>query len=67
MPRNPQQMHDRRGEHYQAYLWQYGKAGGETVFDFWLGRGREGSRRFLREWSVSRVFSETDTHSRSTA
>src|SRR6202044_901074 len=36
--------------HLRAYLWQYGKPGGETVFDFCLGRGREGPKRFLGEW-----------------
>src|SRR5882757_9632825 len=46
----PVQMHDRRGENHQAYLWQYGKPGGEAVFDFCLGRGREGPRKFLGEW-----------------
>jgi transposase len=46
----PVQMHDRRGENHRAYLWQYGKPGGETVFDFCLGRGREGPRKFLGEW-----------------
>jgi len=46
----PVQMHDGRGENHQAYLWQYGKPGGETVFDFCLGRGREGPRKFLGEW-----------------
>jgi transposase len=29
----PVQMHDKRGADHQAYLWQYGKPGGETVFD----------------------------------
>jgi transposase len=38
----PVQMHDQRGADHQAYLWQYGKPGGETVFEFQLGRGREG-------------------------
>jgi transposase len=46
----PVQMHDKRGSDHQAYLWQYGKPGGETVFDFQLGRGREGPRKFLGEW-----------------
>jgi transposase len=46
----PVQMHDRRGENHQGYLWQYGKPGGETVFDFCLGRGREGPRKFLGKW-----------------
>lgn len=35
------------GGNHQAYLWQYGKPGGETVFDFRMGRGREGPKRFL--------------------
>ena len=46
----PVQMHDRRGKNHEAYLWQYGKPGGETVFDFCLGRGREGPRKFLDKW-----------------
>jgi transposase len=46
----PVQMHDQRGADHQAYLWQYGKPGGETVFDFCLGRGREGPRKFLGQW-----------------
>ena len=46
----PVQMNDRRGENHQAYLWQYGKPGGETVFEFCLGRGREGPNKFLGDW-----------------
>jgi transposase len=46
----PVQMHDHRGSDHQAYLWQYGKPGGETVFDFCLGRGREGPKKFLGQW-----------------
>ena len=46
----PVQMHDKRGADHQAYLWQYGKPGGETVFDFQLGRGGEGPRKFLGQW-----------------
>lgn len=46
----PVQMHDKRGADHQAYLWQYGKPGGETVFDFQLGRGREGPKKFLGKW-----------------
>ena len=46
----PVQMHDKRGENHQAYLWQYGKPGGETVFEFCLGRGREGPYKFLGDW-----------------
>lgn len=47
----PVQMHDRRGTDHQAYLWQYGKPGGETVFDFQLGRGRDGPAKFLKGWN----------------
>jgi transposase len=46
----PVQMHDKRGADHQAYLWQYGRPGGETVFDFQLGRGRDGPRKFLGAW-----------------
>ena len=46
----PVQMHDRRGKNHEAYLWQYGKPGGETVFDFCLHRGREGPKQFLGKW-----------------
>lgn len=46
----PVQMHDKRGSNHEAYLWQYGKPGGETVFDFCLGRGRAGPRKFLSNW-----------------
>jgi transposase len=41
------QTHDRRGKNHQAYLWQYGTPGASTVFDFRMGRGREGTARFL--------------------
>lgn len=43
----PVQMQDGRGKHHQAYLWQYGSPGGTMVFDFRLGRGRDGPRQFL--------------------
>lgn len=41
------QMHDGRGQNHQAYLWQYSTPGGGAVFDFRLGRAREGPRQFL--------------------
>lgn len=46
----PVQMRDKRGSDHQAYLWQYGQPGGETVFDFQLGRGREGPRQWIGPW-----------------
>jgi transposase len=44
------QMHDRRGHNHQAYLWQYSRPGGAVVFDFRLGRGREGPKQFLGKY-----------------
>ena len=44
------QMHDKRGADHQAYLWQYGKPGGETIFEFRMGEGREGPQKFLGQW-----------------
>lgn len=43
----PVQMHDGRGKHHQAYFWQYGEPNGTVVFDFRLGRGRDGPQQFL--------------------
>jgi len=47
----PVQMRDKRGANHQAYLWQYGKPGGETVFDFCMSRERAGPAKFLDGWS----------------
>jgi transposase len=44
------QMHDGRGKNHQGYLWQYGTPGGATIFDFRMGRGREGPARFLEKF-----------------
>jgi hypothetical protein len=44
------QMHDRRGHNHQAYLWQYSRPGEAVVFDFRLGRGREGPKQFLGKY-----------------
>ncbi len=41
------QMHEGRGKNHQAYLWQYGRPRGCVVFDFRLGRGRDGPKQFL--------------------
>src|SRR5271165_5353257 len=41
------QMHDGRGKNHQAYLWQYSRPAGPVVFDFRMGREREGPKRFL--------------------
>jgi transposase len=41
------QMHEGRGKNHQAYLWQYSRPRGMVVFDFRLGRGRDGPKQFL--------------------
>ena len=45
------QMHDGRGTNHQAYLWQYGTPYGMTVFDFRMGREREGPKQFLGQFN----------------
>jgi hypothetical protein len=36
-----------QGRNHQAYLWQYSRPGSSVVFDFRVGREREGPKRFL--------------------
>ena len=43
----PCQTRERSGKNHQAYLWEYGTPGGPVVFQFEMGRGREGPARFL--------------------
>jgi transposase len=44
------QMHEGSGKNHQAYLWQYGRPRGTAVFDFRLGRGRDGPKQFLGQF-----------------
>jgi transposase len=44
------QTREGRGQNHQAYLWQYSRPGGGVVFDFRLGRGRDGPKRFLGQF-----------------
>lgn len=39
------------GKNHQAYLWEYSRPGGPVVFDFRMGRGREGPRLFLKDFA----------------
>jgi transposase len=41
------QTRDGRSRNHPGYLWQYGTPGGATIFEFRMGRGREGPMRFL--------------------
>ena len=44
------QTHEGLGKNHQAYLWQYSRPGGTVVFDFRLGRGRDGPKQFLGQF-----------------
>jgi transposase len=41
------QARDGRSRNHHAYLWQYGSPGKSVIFEFRMGRGREGPLRFL--------------------
>jgi transposase len=50
------QMRDGSGKNHQAYLWQYSRPGlhgreGTAVFDFQMGRSREGPKKLLRNFA----------------
>jgi len=44
------QVNDKSGKHHEGYLWQFGRPGGEVVFEFALGRGRDVAAGFLGQW-----------------
>ena len=44
------QTHDKRGSNHQAYFWQYGSPGKGVVFDFRMGRDRDGPKQFLGQF-----------------
>lgn len=41
------QTADKTGRNHQAYLWEYSCPRGNVIFDFQMGRSREGPRRML--------------------
>jgi transposase len=43
----PVQTGQKSGRNHRAYIWQYSVPGGPVVFDFQMGRGREGPEKFL--------------------
>jgi len=47
----PCQTEEKTGRNHRAYIWEYGVPGGPVVFDFQMGRGREGPRQFLKGFS----------------
>ena len=44
------QVRNGAGKNHQAYLWQYSRPGGEAVFEFRMGRGREGPEKGLKNF-----------------
>jgi hypothetical protein len=44
----PVQTGEKTGRNHKAYLWEYSQPGGPVVFDFQMGRGREGPEKFLQ-------------------
>ena len=44
----PVQTGEKTGRNHRAFIWEYGQPGGPVVFDFQMGRGRDGPEKFLR-------------------
>ena len=44
----PCQTGEKSGRHHRAYVWEFSQPGGIVVFNFQMGRGREGPREFLQ-------------------
>lgn len=44
------QTHEKSGRNHQAYFWQYGSPGKGVVFDFRMGRDRDGPKQFLGQF-----------------
>jgi len=43
----PVQTGEKTGRNHRAYFWEYSQPGGPVVFDFQMGRGRDGPAAFL--------------------
>lgn len=44
----PCQTPEKTGRNHRAYMWEYSAPGGVVVFDFRMGRGRDGPKEFLK-------------------
>lgn len=44
----PCQTPEKTGRNHRAYLWEYSAPGGVVIFDFQMGRGRDGPAAFLK-------------------
>jgi transposase len=45
------QSEQTKGRNHLGYLWEYSRPGGPVIFDFRMGRGREGPLKFLGKFS----------------
>jgi transposase len=46
----PVQSKRTKGKDHQAYLWEYGRPGGPVVYEFRMGREREGPKNWLADF-----------------
>jgi transposase len=46
----PCQTDEKTGKNHRAYIWEFSQPGGPVVFDFQMGRGREGPAEFLKSF-----------------
>lgn len=44
----PCQTDEKTGRNHRAFVWEFSRPGGIVVFEFQMGRGREGPRKFLQ-------------------
>lgn len=44
----PCQTPEKTGRNHRAYMWEYSTPAGGVIFDFQMGRGRDGPARFLK-------------------
>jgi transposase len=44
----PCQTDEKTGRNHRAFIWEFSRPGGIVIFEFQMGRGREGPREFLK-------------------
>jgi hypothetical protein len=47
----PVQDSQTKGKNHRAYIWEYSRPGGPVIFDFQMGREREGPKNFLGNYN----------------
>jgi len=46
----PCQTDEKTGRNHRAYIWEFSRPAGLVVFEFHMGRGREGPKEFLKDF-----------------